>query len=195
MTKNSIGKNCVKISGITALIVAVTGAMAWAAADGEVHNSWLEIDTWKTLNFAVLAIALFLLGRKPVKAFFSSRTKEIADEIRDLEQKKADAEKQLAEYQARFKNLDQESKQIIEDYIKQGEKAKERIIAQAEAQAVKLEDMAKRNIEQEFKAARLQLQQEVAEIAIEKAEAVIRESISSDDQDKLVDDYLKRVVA
>jgi F-type H+-transporting ATPase subunit b len=195
MTKNSIGKNCVKISGITALIVAVTGAMAWAAADGEVHNSWLEIDTWKTLNFAVLAIALFLLGRKPVKAFFSSRTKEIADEIRDLEQKKADAEKQLAEYQARFKNLDQESKLIIEDYIKQGEKAKERIIAQAEAQAVKLEDMAKRNIEQEFKAARLQLQQEVAEIAIEKAEAVIRESISSDDQDKLVDDYLKRVVA
>jgi F-type H+-transporting ATPase subunit b len=195
MTKNSIGKNCVKISGITALIVAVTGAMAWAAADGEVHNSWLEIDTWKTLNFAVLAIALFLLGRKPVKAFFSSRTKEIADEIRDLEQKKADAEKQLAEYQARFKNLDQESKQIIEDYIKQGEKAKERIIAQAEAQAVKLEDMAKRNIEQEFKAARLQLQQDIAEIAIEKAETVIRESISSDDQDKLVDDYLKKVVA
>jgi F-type H+-transporting ATPase subunit b len=196
MTKNSIGKHCVKISGVTALIVFVTGAMAWAsAAGGEVHNNWLEIDTWKTLNFAVLAIALFLLGRKPVKAFFSSRTKEIADEIRDLEQKKADAEKQLAEYQARFKNLDQESKQIIADYIKQGEKAKERIIAQAEAQAVKLEDMAKRNIEQEFKAARLQLQQDIADIAIEKAEAVIRESISSDDQDKLVDDYLKKVVA
>ena len=196
MGKNSFGKKYVTVSGMAVVIVAVTTAIAWAAAaGGEVHNNWLAIDTWKTLNFAVLAIALFLLGRKPVKAFFSSRKKEIADEIRDLEQKKADAEKQLAEYQAKFKNLDQESKLIIEDYIKQGEKAKERIIAQAEAQAVKLEDMAKRNIEQEFKTARTKLQQDIAALAVAQAEAVIRESISSDDQDKLVDDYLKKVVA
>ncbi len=196
MKKNSFGKKYVTVSGMAVMVVAFSTAMAWAAAaGGEVHNSWLAIDTWKTLNFAVLAIALFLLGRKPVKAFFSSRKKEIADEIRDLEQKKADAEKQLAEYQAKFKNLDQESKVIMEDYIKQGEKAKERIIAQAQAQAVKLEDMAKRNIEQEFKTARTKLQQDIAALAVAQAEAVIRESISSDDQDKLVDDYLKKVVA
>jgi F-type H+-transporting ATPase subunit b len=196
MKKNSFGKKFVTVSGMATMAVVVGTAMAWAsAAGGEVHNSWLAIDTWKTLNFAVLAIALFLLGRKPVKAFFSSRKKEIADEIRDLEQKKAEAEKQLAEYQAKFENLDQESKVIMEDYIKQGEKAKERIIAQAEAQAVKLEDMAKRNIEQEFKTARTKLQQDIAALAVAKAEAVIRESISSDDQDKLVDDYLKKVVA
>ena len=196
MKKNSFGKKVVIVSGMAIMTVVVGTAISWAAgAGGEVHNNWLAIDTWKTLNFGVLAIALFLLGRKPVKAFFSSRKKEIADEIRELEQKKADAEKQLAEYQAKFNNLDQESKVIIEDYIKQGETAKERIIAQAEAQAVKLEDMAKRNIEQEFKAARTKLQQDIAALAVAQAEAVIRESISSDDQDKLVDDYLKKVVA
>lgn len=196
MEKNTLKKKYFTVSGMAVMIVGVSTAISWAsAAGGEVHNSWLDIDTWKTLNFAVLALALFFLGRKPAKNFFSSRRKQISDELKDLEQKKTDAEKQLAEYQARFKNLDQESEQILEDYVKQGEKAKERIIAQAEAQAAKLEDMAKRNIEQEFKAARLQLQQEIAGLAIEKAEAVIRESISSDDQDKLVDDYLKKVVA
>lgn len=196
MKKNTVGKKYFKISGMAVMMVFTSMAMVWAAAPGgEVHNDWLVIDTWKTLNFAVLAIALFFLGRKPAKNFFSSRRKQISDEIKDLEQKKAVAEKQLAEYETRFKNLDQESEKIIADYIKQGEKAKERIIAQAEAQAAKLEDMAKRNIEQEFKAARLQLQQEIAGLAIEQAEAVIRESISSDDQDKLVDDYLKKVVA
>ena len=196
MNKNNFGKKVVTVSILAVMVVALSTAMAWAsAAGGEVHNSWLAIDTWKTLNFAVLAIALFLLGRKPVKAFFSSRKKEIADEIRDLEQKKAEAEKQLAEYQAKFKNLDQESRQIFEEYIKQGEKAKARIIAQAKAQAAKLEDTAKRNIEQEFKAARTTLQQDIAALAVEQAEAVIRESISSDDQEKLVDDYLKKVVA
>ena len=196
MKKNSFGKKIITVSGMAVTVVVFSTGMAWAAAaGGEVHNNWLVIDTWKTLNFAVLAIALFFVSRKPVKSFFSSRKKEIADEIRDLEQKKADAEKQLAEYQAKFKNLDQESKRIVEEYIKQGEKAKERIIAQAEDQAAKLEDMAKRNIEQEFKTARTKLQQDIAALAVAQAEAVIRESISSDDQDKLVDDYLKKVVA
>ncbi len=196
MKKNTVEKKYFKVSAMAVMLVLTSTAMVWAAAPGgEVHNNWLAVDTWKTLNFAVLAVVLFLLGRKPAKNFFSSRRKQISDEIKDLEQKKADAEKQLAEYQARCKNLDQESKQILADYIKQGEKAKERIIDQAEDQAAKLEDMAKRNIEQEFKAARMQLQQEIAGRAIEQAEAVIRESISSDDQDKLVDDYLKKVVA
>jgi F-type H+-transporting ATPase subunit b len=196
MKKITFTRNQVKVSGLTALILGAAAATSWAAAPhGEVHNSWLTIDTWKALNFGVLAIALFLLGKKPVKSFFSSRKKEIADELKDLEQKKAEAEKQLAEYQARFNNLDQESRQIIEEYIKQGEEAKKRIIAQAEAQAEKLEDMAKRTIEQEFKTARMKLQKEISALAVERAEQVIQNAISSEDQEKLVDDYLKRVVA
>ena len=39
------------------------------------------------------------------------------------------------------------------------------------------------------------VKQEIAEQAMEKAEEVIKASISSDDQDKLVDEYLKKVVA
>ena len=79
--------------------------------------------------------------------------------------------------------------------MKQGEEAKIRILAEAEAQAAKLEAMAIRNIEQEFKSAKTKLQQEIAEKAMVKAEELIKASISSDDQDKLVDEYLKKVVA
>jgi F-type H+-transporting ATPase subunit b len=194
MKKITLGTKLIKVSGMTAVILGIFAATAWAAGGGH-GNHWLPMDTWKTLNFAILFIVLFLLLKKPTKAFFSSRRKEIADELRELEEKKAAAEKQLAEYQARFKNLDQESRQIIDDYIQQGEEAKKRIIAQAQAQAVKLEDMAKRSIEQEFKTARVNLQQEIAALAVERAETIIQEAISSDDQDKLVDDYLKKVVA
>ncbi len=192
----SLGKQHLKTAGIVTTIIAGAGSVAWASsAGGAVHNAWLEIDTWKVLNFGILAIAGFFIAKKPVVEFFSSRKKEIADELNNLEQQKADAEKMLAEYQAKFKNLDQESKQIVEDYIKQGEEAKVRILAEAAAQADKLEDMAKRTIEQEFKAAKAALQQEIVELAMEKAEAVIKESISSEDQDNLVDQYLKKVVA
>jgi F-type H+-transporting ATPase subunit b len=198
MKKMKLNKRLLQGGLGTTLVLTVTG-LAWAAGGegghGGVHNAWLSGDTFKAMNFAVLALVAFFLAKKPVAQFFSSRAKGIADEIKELEAKKADAEKKLAEYQAKFKNLDQESKQIVADYIKQGEKAKQRILAEAEAQAEKLEDLAKRNIEQEFKTAKAKLQQEVAEKAMEKAEELIKASISSQDQDKLVDDYLKKVVA
>ncbi len=183
------------VSVIGIFMFALCG-VAWASSDGGgVHNAWTSSDTYKVINFTVLVVVLFFIAKKPVAEFFSSRTKGIENEIKELEQKKADAEKKLAEYQAKFKNLDQESKQIVSDYIKQGEEAKARILVEAEAQAEKLEDMAKRNIEQEFKAAKVMLQQEIAQKAMEKAQEVIVASISSDDQDKLVDAYLKKVVA
>jgi F-type H+-transporting ATPase subunit b len=198
-TKLKLGKlrkKHLKIVGIVTVLAAGLGSAAWASEAGHaVHNSWLQIDTWKVLNFAILAIAGFFIAKKPVAEFFSSRKQEIADELSSLEQQRADAEKKLAEYQAKFKNLDQESKLIVADYIKQGEEAKQRILAEAAAQADKLEDMAKRNIEQEFKTAKAALQQEIVELAMEKAEAVIKESISSEDQNSLVDQYLKKVVA
>jgi len=196
MKNFKIRKRGLNLFGMVAVLVVSLGSLAWASGDGGgVHNSWLAIDTWKTLNFGILVVAGFFIARKPVAEFFSSRAKSIQEELNSLEQKKAAAEKELKAYQAKFKNLDQEAKQILEDYVKQGEQAKLRILAEAQAQASKLEDMAKRNIQQEFKAAKVKLQQEIVERAMEQAEAVIKASISANDQDKLVDDYLKKVVA
>jgi len=197
MKKNAINQKFFKLIcpvAITAFVLAV-GSIAYASSGGGGHtNHWLQVDTWKVLNFGILAVVGFFLLKKPVAEFFSSRRKSIEDEINELEQKKSDAEQQLAEYQTKFKNLDQESKKIVENYIKQGEEARTRIIAEAEAQAEKLEDMAKHTIEQEFKSAKVKLQLEIAKKAMEKAEEVVKASISSDDQDRLVDQYLKKVV-
>jgi F-type H+-transporting ATPase subunit b len=191
-------KKHLKVSAtVVALVAGATVVWASGGGNGEAvhHNAWKDVDTWKVLNFVLLALGCFFIAKKPVAQFFSSRTKGIEEELTDLEQEKAEAERKLAEYQARFRNLEQESEQIIEDYIKQGEDAKKRIIAEAEAQAEKLEDMAKRNIEQEFKAAKALLKQEIVDRAMEQAEALIKKSITTQDQNRLVDEYLKKVEA
>lgn len=185
---------------VSATVVALVGGatVVWASGGGHgeaVHNAWKDIDTWKVVNFVLLVLGCFFIAKKPVAQFFSSRTKGIEEELTGLEQKKAQAEKKLAEYEARFRNLEQESEMIVEDYIKQGEEAKKRILEEAEAQAEKLEDMAKRNIEQEFKAAKAALKQEVVDRAMEQAEALIKKSITTQDQNRLVDEYLKKVEA
>ncbi len=196
---NFIQKRYKSIFAMAGLILFMGAGLVFASSAGETeaaeHVGWLAIDTYKVINFAVLAGALFYLARKPVKEFFSSRITSIKDELADLEQKKADAEKALAVYAEKIANLDKESEKIVADYVKQGEEAKKRILAEAELQAEKLEEMAKRNIEQEFKAAKASLLQQVAEKAFQRAEGMVRESISPEDQDRLVDDYLAKVVA
>jgi len=191
-------KKHLKVSATVVALVAGT-TVVWASGGGDghaaPHNVWHDIDTWKVVNFVLLVIGCFFIAKKPVAQFFSSRTKGIEEELTSLEQKKADAEKKLAEYEARFRNLEQESEMIVEDYIKQGEDAKKRILVEAEAQAEKLEDMAKRNIEQEFKAAKAALKQEIVDRAMEQADALIKKSITTQDQNRLVDDYLKKVEA
>lgn len=197
MKKTGMKIKLLRTSFFVTAIVLTTCSILWAASGGhgDVHNAWTSNDTWKTLNFALLAIGVIFIASKVLPSLLRSRAQGIEDEIKALELKKIEAEKKLADYQAKFKNIEQESKQIISDYIKQGEEAKARILANAEAQAEKLEEMAKRNIDQEFKSARMKLQQEIVDKAIEKAQEVIVASISSDDQDKLVDEYLKKVVA
>jgi F-type H+-transporting ATPase subunit b len=75
------------------------------------------------------------------------------------------------------------------------EEAKARILKEAEAAAEKLKVQAQKNIESEIQRAKAQLQEEILDNALSKAEALIKEKINADDQEKLVDEYLAKVVA
>lgn len=152
-------------------------------------------DTFRVMNFAVLAIGLFLVLKKPVSQALGGRIQGIKDQLEELEAKKKGAEDELAEYGKKFAALDKEAENLMAEYIKQGEEAKERILKEAESAAEKLKEQASRNIEQEFKQAKEKLQVEIAEKALVKAEAMIKEKITADDHEKLVDEYLEKVVA
>jgi F-type H+-transporting ATPase subunit b len=147
------------------------------------------------MNFAVLAIGLFLLLRKPVSQALDSRIRGIKDQLSELEAKKKAAEKELAKYNERLSHLEQESEKLVEEYIRQGNEAKVRIIDEAKKTVDKLEEQARRNIEHEFKQAKIKLQQDILEKALVNAETLIKNNITTQDQDKLVDEYLEKVVA
>ena len=169
-------------------------AMASSEQGGE-SKGWVATDTYKVMNFSVLAIGLFFLLRKPTSQALNSRIKGIKDQLDELETKKKAAEKQLAEYNEKFSQLEQETQKLIEDYIRQGNEAKARIIDEAKKAAEKLEEQARRNIDHEFKQAKLELQQEILEKALQKSEEILKNKITAKDQEKLVDEYLDKVVA
>ena len=167
------------------------------AASGEDSGAkgWASTDWFRVMNFAVLAIALVFILRKPLSQALGTRIKVIRQQLEDLEARKAEAERQLAEYNEKLARLEKEADKIVEDYIKQGKEAKARILKEAETSAEKLKDQARRNIDHEFEQAKSLLQAEIFETSLAKAEEIIKNKISKDDQDRIVDEYLKKVVA
>ena len=149
----------------------------------------------RVMNFTVLAVALFFVLRKPLSQALSSRIKGIKEQLDDLEAQKAEAEKKLAEYNQQLAQLEKEAEKIVDDYVRQGNEAKARILKEAEASAEKLQVQARRNIEHEFEQAKLELQKEIFEKSLVKAEGIIKSKFTGEDQNRIVDEYLKKVVA
>jgi F-type H+-transporting ATPase subunit b len=166
-----------------------------AAGGGEGAKGWVKTDWFRVINFVVLAVGLFFILRKPVSQALRSRIDGIKEQLQDLEDQKEAAEKKLIEYNQKLSDLEKEAENIVAEYIKQGNEAKARILKEAEAAAEKLQAQARRNIEHEFDQAKKQLQAEVLEKSLAKAEAIIKEKISDDDQNRLVDEYLEKVEA
>ena len=158
------------------------------------HGGWAVTDTWRVINFAVLVIALFFVLRKPVAQFLGDRIKGIEEELATLEAKKKAAEQKLAEYNKRLSELEAEAEEIVEQFRRQGEDARARILESAKAAAAKLEEQAKKNIEREFAEVKLRVETEVFEKALAMAEEKLKKGVNKDDQKRLVDDYLERVV-
>lgn len=180
-------------------VVTMAGGVAMAAggdaSGGGHHNHWKQTDTAKTLNFVILAVVLFLILRKFVPKALQSRIDGIREQLADLEEQKNKAEADLTSAKQQLAQMEKEAEQIVKDYVAQGEAAKERIMAEAQKAAEKLEEQAKKNIDHEFKAAKETLKSDIVDQALAKAESLIVSKINDEDHDRLVNDYLTKVVA
>ena len=195
-------KTGIKILLVVMVLSLSCGLGAASGSSGGDHGSeepaakgWVNTDWFRVLNFTVLAVGLFLILRKPASQALNGRIESIKAELSELETQKKEAEKKLAEYNEMFSKLDKEAKGIMAEYIKQGEQAKTKILKAAESTAAKLEEQARKNIKNEFKRAKEALHAEILELALAKAEEIIKSKISSEDQDRLVDEYLEKVEA
>jgi F-type H+-transporting ATPase subunit b len=182
--------------GVTILSVVCASGLAWASSGGDSgHHGFSSTDWYRVMNFAVLFIALFFLLRKPIPRALNSRIQGIRDQLKDLEFRKAAAEKQLADYNQKLGDLEKEAERIMTEYVRQGQEAKLRILKEAESAAEKIQVQTRRNIEHEFQQTQARLQEEILQKALAKAETLLQNKITAQDQDRLVEEYLGKVVA
>ncbi len=188
-------KGIVKVTALGALLVLAMATVAWASAEGgEAHGlNWKDFG-YRIVNFILVVGIIWKLGGKKIAAFFRGRRVQIENQLSDLETRKVEAEKRLKTIETSIANLDAEKRQIMEEYRKQGEALRDSIVAAAEDKAVQIKAQAAVTAEQETKLAVERLRAELADLVVEAARGMLTGKLSEKDQDKLVDEYLTKVV-
>lgn len=180
------------------LTAVAVSSVAFASAEGG-HHALFTAENVKDyglriLNFLIFAWLLYKFAGAKVKDFFVGRRDGIKQELDDLQARQAEAEKKLKDVEASIANMAQEKQKILDDAKAQGETIKAAIIEKAKKDAEALTEQAKRTASNEAQAAIKTIRAEMADMVVEAAEKIVAEKLSAEDHDKLVDDYLTKVV-
>jgi len=168
-------------------------AYASAAAEAEHHAPSIN-DIWFPLaNFLIYAFIIVKFAFPLIRDFLKSRHDEVVSTISQASARKQAAEALVNEYRAKLSGLDREVQSILDSLRDEGQREKSKVVREAEARAVKIQEDAYFLAEQEVKMARQKLREEMADQAEATARQLIERNLSGADQNRLVDDFIHTI--
>ncbi len=181
---------------VSVLVITVVGCLALTALAAETEqgpSSFKKIwmNSWRVLNFLILAYFLVRLLKKPLSSFFQESARAIREQLQGTEQACQKAEQELQEMENRLEALDQEIKKLQGVIGEHGQKERDKIIANARQTAEQVLEKAKLEAVYSAQQAKNQLRLEVIDAAVRTAAESIRKVIESGDQERLVNEYLQ----
>jgi len=194
------GKRSLLIPVITGLATVGFAAICLASeGGGGAHHAdtgaQLKDFAWRVLDFSVLVLILWwALKKANVKGALSDRRAGIEKALSEAVTAREAAERKLAEYADKLAQANKEIDEIHAAMKREGELERERIIAEAKVAAVKIREQAAQAASQEIVKARTELREEAGRLAVQLAEQTLKEKIEKTDQDRLVGEYLAKVV-
>ena len=151
-------------------------------------NPWTMLFAW--LNLLILYLFLKKLAFTPLKKMIDSRQKEIEDMYSEAENTRIDAENMKADYEKKLDDARNESEAILKDAQRRALLREEEIIKEANDEAARVLKRAEEQIELDKKNALNQVKNEVSEMAISIASAVIERDVKADEHSELINQFI-----
>ena len=167
-----------------------------AAAGAEHHEkTYFGIPGWilKIANMVLFIGVLVWLAGGPVKKAFAERTQAIRTAAVEAQERREKADRMAGDIQARLAAIEAEVRAIHERAATEGERQKRELMTAAEAESQKMLAAARTEVENRLKHARTELTEFAGQLASERAEAILREKITEQDQKKLFQESLQEV--
>jgi F-type H+-transporting ATPase subunit b len=130
-----------------------------------------------TVLFFVLRAVLF----KPVTQFMQERTKKVQDSLDQAEKERAKAKGLLKQYEDQLQRLEEDAAEIIRVAKETAREEADRIVAEGKAQARRLLEKGRRQLEAEQRSAMTVFRSNAAALVLGASGKLIRRELNSDD--------------
>lgn len=170
-------------------VVAAGGNAAGAEHGQEKHEEkkYFGIPAWilQTANILLFIGVLFYLVRKPVGQMLNGRSESIRAQLAEARTRREKAERLAEDIQSRLSQIETEVGSILQRARDEGDRQKKELMIAAEAEAQKLLASAKNEVDMRVKLARKELTEYAGQLAADRAEQILKRSMTEADHRKL----------
>jgi F-type H+-transporting ATPase subunit b len=148
---------------------------------------------YKTINFIILVGGLAFVLRKPLAAFFLSRSAEIRESIDGGRKALAESQSRMSAIEEKLRHLEEEIAAFKASAAREMEAEHERMRLATAAEAEKMLESARSRMDTATRAAKLNLRFYIAGEALKQAERMIRDRLDDATRTRLVSQFVARL--
>lgn len=148
---------------------------------------------WTVVTFIFLMLILKKLAWKPILNSLNERENFIKDSLERAEKAQQEAKKLLEENNTNLAKAEEESQKIIAQGRDYAEKLKTQLIEESKVQSRKILEDASAEIERKNREAFEKLKDQIADIAVNAAEKIIRENLDKEKQKTIVYKFIEQL--
>jgi F-type H+-transporting ATPase subunit b len=164
-----------------------------AAADPSWRPTYDIVLRW--VNFVILVAVIVKYSRDPIKNFLKLQKEDVVSRVAELDSEKSRIIGEIKEVRKKGEANRIRLQEMKERLIAQGETRKQQIINQAKQQSMIMLEETRRKLENRVVQAKTALKMELLDMAIEQAMAQLPGVVNEEDNQRLLDDYMKSLDA
>ena len=157
----------------------------------------MELDYKLILTHIVgFLITVWILKKfawKPLLGIMEERRQKIQSEFNKIESDKSDVAKVRADYELKLKDIDNLSRQKLNEAVNEGRKIAAEIKEKGRQESQAIIDRAKDELQQEIGKARVTLKEDMVSMTIAAAEKIISSKLDDKENRRLIGDYIDSV--
>jgi F-type H+-transporting ATPase subunit b len=160
-----------------------------AAGGGHGELNWFVIISM--ITNAVLFFGFIAYKIRPMLSEgLSNRRSNMAKQLEEAKQKRAEAEAKLEEYAKKLENLEEEVERIVAAYEAEAKSDADRMKEETEKAIERMQRESEFTIKQEVRKVEAFIRAEAVRSTMEAAEQLVRERITEADRRRLTDQYI-----
>jgi len=171
--------------------------LVFAAEEGAENSAILPHDfnevIWGSLAFLIVVSLIVWKGGPAIKNMWNGRIERISDELSVAETARRAAEAELGEVEQRIAHVDQERARIRREAEQTAAALAVQLAERAQKEAEEIRRRSAVDVETSRAQAGADLQAEIAQLAVEAAEAVVARSLDEATQSQLIESYISQV--